>query len=286
MTAKKPASPGTRTEVARSPTRYALKRLSLPKIDMSCAEDGRPLRKIQDARRVVLARWAERARELVVAVRLGRASLLLEAAAERVVRVVVGRRKLEHLPELGLGLLPAVDAEVRDPERLADRRLVRLAALRLLERDRRLRGAALLQVGPALLEEVVGLAHVAPRYGKFSSTKSSADVKSRVGPISTPRISAPESIASWNAVESSYGGLPGSGSRKRVTAGPASQSGAPAIGFSGSSSRTRSTRPATIRSGARRRGPRRGSRRAGDLPVPTGASAADGLAAPSGNIMS
>src|SRR5205085_644178 len=192
---------------------------------------------------------------------LGRAALLLEAAAERVVRVVVGRREFEHLPELGLRLLPAVDAEVRDPERLADRGLVRLAALRLLERHRRLRGAALLQVRPALLEEVVGLAHVSPRYEKFSFTKSSADVKSRVGPISIPRISAPESIASWNAVASSYGGFPGSGSRNRATAGPTSQSGAPPIGFSGSSSRTRSTRPATIRSGARCGGLGGGSRR-------------------------
>src|SRR5204862_6109775 len=112
-------------------------------------------------------------------------------------------------------------------------------------------GTALLEVGPALLEEVVGVAHVAPRYGKFSFIKSSADVKSRVAPISTPRISAPESIASWNALESSYGGLPGSGSRKHATAEPTSQSGAPPIGFSGSSARTRSTRPSTTPSGRR-----------------------------------
>src|SRR2546423_5440623 len=208
---------------------------------------GAPLPEVEDPPGVVLARWAERARELVVAVRLGRAALLLEAAAERVVRVVVGRRELEHLPELRLGLLPAVDAEVGDAERLADGRLVRLAALRLLERDRRLCRPAFLQVRPALLEEVVGLAHVTPRYEKFSLTKSSADVKSRVAPISIPRISAPEAIASWNALESSYGGVPGNWSRKRATAGPTSQSGAPAIGFSGSSSSTRSTRPSTMR---------------------------------------
>ena len=47
----------------------------------------------------------QRARELVVRVRLGRAAELLEAAAERVVRVVVDRRDLEHGPELGLGRL-------------------------------------------------------------------------------------------------------------------------------------------------------------------------------------
>ena len=39
----------------------------------------------------------QRARELVVPVRLVLAALLLEAAAERVVRVVVHRRELEHL---------------------------------------------------------------------------------------------------------------------------------------------------------------------------------------------
>src|SRR5207247_9599370 len=106
-------------------------------------------------------------------------------------------------PELRLGLLPAVDAEVGDPERLADRGLVRLAPLRLLERDRRLRGAALRQMRASLLEEVVGLAHVAPRYGKFSLTKSSGAVKSRVGPIPMPAIVSPESTASWKTLESS-----------------------------------------------------------------------------------
>src|SRR5207247_2625451 len=108
-------------------------------------------------RLVVGLAGAQRVRELVVAVRLVRLALLLEAAAERVVRVVVGRRQLEHCAELRLGLAPAVDAEVGDAERLADRRLLRLAALRLLECDGRLSGAAVLQVGLALLEEVICL---------------------------------------------------------------------------------------------------------------------------------
>jgi len=94
-----------------------------------------------------------------VPVRLVLTALLLQAAPEGVVGVVVDRGELEHLAELGLRLLVAVDAEVGDPERLADRGLVGLAALRLLEGDRGLRGAALLQVRPALLEEVEGLAH-------------------------------------------------------------------------------------------------------------------------------
>src|SRR5207247_2397789 len=85
--------------------------------------------------------------------------IVLEAAAERVVGIVVRRREVEHRAELALRLAPAVDAEVRDAERLADGRLVRLASLRLLERDRRLRGAAVLQVRLALLEKLVGLAH-------------------------------------------------------------------------------------------------------------------------------
>jgi hypothetical protein len=52
-----------------------------------------------------------------------------------------------------------MDPEVRDPERLADRRLLRLAPLRLLEGYRRLSGAALLKMRPALLEQIERLAH-------------------------------------------------------------------------------------------------------------------------------
>src|SRR2546423_6850455 len=93
-------------------------------------------------------------------VRFAVASLLLEAAPERIVRVVVDGRELEQLAEFRLGRLPAPDAEVRDSERLADRRLLRLPALRLLERHGRLRGHAALQMGATLLEEAVrGLAH-------------------------------------------------------------------------------------------------------------------------------
>src|SRR5206468_9731878 len=102
---------------------------------------------------------SQRARELVVPLGLGLAPLLLEAAPERVVAVVVGGRELEQLPELALCLHVTVDAEVGDPERLADRGLLRLAALRLLERDGGLRGHALSKVGASLLKEVVGVTH-------------------------------------------------------------------------------------------------------------------------------
>src|SRR5207247_1779303 len=111
----------------------------------------------------VLVLRAERARELEVPVCLGLLPLLLERAAERVVPVMVCGRQLEKLAELVLGLLVALNPKVRDPERLANRSLVRLAPFRLLERDRRLRGPALPEVGPALLVKVVGLAHVARR---------------------------------------------------------------------------------------------------------------------------
>ena len=52
-------------------------------------------------------------------VRLLDATLLLEHAAERVVRVVLGRLELEERAELGLCLVPALEAEVGDAERLA-----------------------------------------------------------------------------------------------------------------------------------------------------------------------
>ena len=73
---------------------------------------------------------------------LGRAALLLQAAAEREMRVVVDRLELEDRPELLLRLGEAADAVVGDPERLADRGLARLALLRLLEGDGRLGGLA------------------------------------------------------------------------------------------------------------------------------------------------
>src|SRR5262249_10849557 len=98
-----------------------------------------------------------------MAVRLGILALLLERAPERVMGVVVGRRELEHDAELLFRLLVALDPQVGDAERLADRRLPRLAALRLLQRDRRLGGAALAEVRASLLVEVVGLAHIALR---------------------------------------------------------------------------------------------------------------------------
>src|SRR5215475_9868056 len=120
----------------------------------------RTLVQVADARPVLLRRRLEGARELVVPVRLEVPALLLETTSERVVRVVVDRRELEHLAELLLGFAPAPDPEVRDPECLADRRLVRLTALRLLQRDGGLGGHARSQVAaPALEEAVRRLAH-------------------------------------------------------------------------------------------------------------------------------
>src|SRR5262249_53157400 len=65
---------------------------------------GEQLLEVEDPRPVLLRPRPERARELVVAVRLGLLTLLFEAATERVVGVVVHGRELEHHPELGLGL--------------------------------------------------------------------------------------------------------------------------------------------------------------------------------------
>ena len=57
----------------------------------------------------------------------------------------------------------AVDPEVRDAQRLPDGRLVRLPFLRLLEGHGRLGSTALPEMAPALLEEIVGLAHLTPQ---------------------------------------------------------------------------------------------------------------------------
>src|SRR3954451_16383093 len=121
----------------------------------SCGLQRTPLVEVADPRAVLVRVRAERARELVVRVRLALAALLLEAAPERVVGVVVHGRELEQHAELFLGRVPAPDAEVRDAERLADRRLLRLTPLRLLERDRGLRRHPPLQMRAALLEEAV-----------------------------------------------------------------------------------------------------------------------------------
>src|SRR5215471_3730859 len=115
----------------------------------------RKLVQVADAGAVLLRGGPEGARELVVPVRLDIPPLLLEAAAERVVRVIVDGRQLEQRAELGLGLPPTADPEVRDTEGLADRGLVRLTPLRLLERNRRLRGHARPQMAAAALKEAV-----------------------------------------------------------------------------------------------------------------------------------
>src|SRR5205085_323631 len=186
----------------------------------------------------------QRARELEVPVRLVHAPLLLEDAAERIVGIVVDGRELEQLAELGLGGIPAPHAEGRDAERLPDRGLIRLPPLRLLECHRRLGRHAALQMGLALLEEAVRrLAHDS-RYGKFSFTKSTGYVKSRVLPISNPAIGSPAAIARSNATPSSKGG-PVSASRNGRSSGPSAQSGALPSGLAGSSSIGFTTRPST-----------------------------------------
>src|SRR6266516_1048530 len=55
---------------------------------------------VEDARCVVLALRPQRRGELVMPVRFGLSALLLERPAERVMRIVIGGRQLEHLPEL------------------------------------------------------------------------------------------------------------------------------------------------------------------------------------------
>ena len=79
----------------------------------------------------------------------------LAAAPHAVVRVVVRRRRVEDVLELRRRLAVAPQPQVGDAQRLADRRLVRLPPLRLLERHGRLGVVAVLHVRAALLVEVV-----------------------------------------------------------------------------------------------------------------------------------
>src|SRR5204863_6997957 len=102
--------------------------------------EQRPSIELADAGAVPLRRRLHRARQLVVAVRLRGSALLLERAAERIVSVVVGGVELiGDRPELALRVLPPGQPEIGDAERLADRGLLRLQPLRLLERHGRLR---------------------------------------------------------------------------------------------------------------------------------------------------
>src|SRR5215211_1546052 len=123
-------------------------------------------------------------------VRLMGAALLLEAAAESIVRVVVVRSELEHRPELRRCLVVAADAEVRDPERLPDRSLVRRAPLRLLERHGCLSRPPVLQMRLALLKEVVQLvtAHLSHRSRRCSSTLVTAHRPRKTSYSSWPLI--------------------------------------------------------------------------------------------------
>jgi len=75
------------------------------------------------------------------------------------VGVVVRGRQLDEDAKLGLGLLPATKAEIRDPERLSNRAGARLAALGLLERDGRLGRHAVAEMRAPALEELVRIAH-------------------------------------------------------------------------------------------------------------------------------
>ena len=72
-------------------------------------------------------------------------------------RVVVGGVALDHGRELARGAPVAAAAEVRAAERLADRGLVRLQPLRLLERHGRLCPVALLEQRDPALEERIGV---------------------------------------------------------------------------------------------------------------------------------
>ncbi len=97
--------------------------------------------------------------ELDVRRRFPAAPLLDERSREAVVGVLVRRGQIHQRAELGLGLLPATEPEVRNAERLPNRARPRFPALRLLECNRRLGGPSRAEVRAPLLEEVVRFGH-------------------------------------------------------------------------------------------------------------------------------
>src|SRR3954453_15899 len=88
-----------------------------------------------------------------------RAAQLEQRAAQAEQRVVVRRRPVHDGLELDAGRLELARAEVRAPERLADRGLLRLAGRRLGERHRRGVELAGFEQCGAALEEVVHVVH-------------------------------------------------------------------------------------------------------------------------------
>jgi hypothetical protein len=83
----------------------------------------------------------------------------LERAAEAEQRVVVRGRLLDDRLELGGRLLVALRAKERAPQRLADRRLVRLQVARTGQRDGGGVEVTVLQQARTALEEVVDALH-------------------------------------------------------------------------------------------------------------------------------
>ena len=118
-----------------------------------------------DPRGVGLGAGPDRARELVVPVRLGRPGLASRGAAERVVRVVVGRFEISSIVRNSPPPPASAEAEVRDPERLADRGLVRLAASSPSRAARSPARSCPYGAASAFPEEVVRLAHRPPDSG-------------------------------------------------------------------------------------------------------------------------
>ena len=185
--------------------------------------------------------------------------------------VVVGRRELEHRAELRLGLVPALDAEVRDAERLADRRLVRLAPLRLLERTRspgpacpcaggrgpagrgRRSRSRRLQVREVLLHQVKRIRQISRR-ADLDGTNLVADVDRGL-----------ERVAELVR-------RPGRGRRCAATASVTSQSGAPPSGWRDRRRGLVVTRPSLVATAKRCGGAGSGSRRTATAARPAAAS--------------
>ena len=133
---------------------------------------------------------------------------LTRRPSERVVRELVRGIELHEDAKLGLRLLPAADPEIRDPERLADGTRRGLGALRLFQRDGRLRRTAAPEVGPTPLEQVVRLAHEPPA---VRTERSDTRPRTRAQTESSLRAARMRRRASCRARDASV--APASGAR-------------------------------------------------------------------------
>src|SRR5215208_2134181 len=148
---------GPRAEALSRPKRSSRSRAGAVAVDSERSSRSRAGAVAVDP--VVVAVGPQAGGERQRPARLVRPAALHQRAAEAEERIVVRRRALDDGLELDRRLLVVARAEERPPERLADRRLLRLEPGGLAERDRRLVELPRLQQAGSALEQLVDIFH-------------------------------------------------------------------------------------------------------------------------------